>query len=614
VLEIFTNFILNLPVSVDLLIIDEIESLLDSMVSPTMQTPCCREALVAVIRNARQVIAMQAELSDHTYDFIFPNRRRACKSGVLRLLWRIAPSNISKHVLEIPTERQWARGLQESLAKGERIVILADSKSKVRELHKWITSPGPDGCGVDANEVYIYTSDSTPSAKNDIVNCENVWITSRIVMYSPTITYGVDFNPSESYFDAVFAHASGNSVSVKTFSQMMNRIRVPKQRLIWLYLNAPIHGTIPKDTPMNVNAVITMVLGRHLRDPSTVIRTASDALANPALVAICGAPMTRLVHRIIRDNRESGYRFATDLRSQVLLCDYTMEAVERPTDLEKKRQAPVGSFGRGSKKRKEEVVEDRVNEIMDPTRHDLEPIRESLGTELSSQVVQVSGIIEHNTKPVYIYNIRMLLKPDPTLVAFEDEYQVTKMGVLGVDALSSSLDRGYLYAYRDFLRTVIPDYEVSALFEPTILCKYSPKVAPSPKGMSELAFSGIPDTMFRSALISLGGENREYVIHTTNNRPCPLLAYHFGFTVGTKSTTFRWLKSPVQTVGFMTSLLNAISRKVTGFKILVWEEAGNVFLQYGPPERVKVVLDYINKANKTCFVFLVLPHVICYKR
>jgi hypothetical protein len=73
--------------------------------------------------------------------------------------------------------------------------------------------------------VLVYHGDSSPSHKATIAQCDDFWSQYDVVIASPTITYGVDFNPPEAHFHKTYAFFKGTSVDDQSAFQMLERAR-----------------------------------------------------------------------------------------------------------------------------------------------------------------------------------------------------------------------------------------------------------------------------------------------------------------------------------------------------------------------------------------------------
>lgn len=93
----------------------------------------------------------------------------------------------------------------------------------------------------------MHTSRTADSLKKELENVNKFWINYQVVLYSPTIECGVDFN--EKHFDKIYCVMKNGShtCSQRSFLQMVGRIRQLECYQIMCYydgpviVNAPIH-------------------------------------------------------------------------------------------------------------------------------------------------------------------------------------------------------------------------------------------------------------------------------------------------------------------------------------------------------------------------------------
>ena len=75
----------------------------------------------------------------------------------------------------------------------------------------------------------------TPKAtKRDVANCNTLWTEVDILIYSPTISSGVNFEPGYPYFHYIMPYATHRSSCARVFMQQIKRVRECKNRtIIW---------------------------------------------------------------------------------------------------------------------------------------------------------------------------------------------------------------------------------------------------------------------------------------------------------------------------------------------------------------------------------------------
>ena len=69
---------------------------------------------------------------------------------------------------------------------------------------------------------------------NDVLkNYKNEWSNCHILLYSPTIEAGVDYD--KEYFNTCMGYMSNNSTSARAFSQMLHRVRHTTENEIFFF-------------------------------------------------------------------------------------------------------------------------------------------------------------------------------------------------------------------------------------------------------------------------------------------------------------------------------------------------------------------------------------------
>src|SRR4051794_39238300 len=88
-------------------------------------------------------------------------------------------------------------------------------------------------------KVLLYTSESSQQDKRSVAQCNDIWIHYDVLVYSPTIGAGVDFNPDKAHFDAIMAWGAAGVNPVREFMQMVGRVRVVRSRTVHVHIPSP---------------------------------------------------------------------------------------------------------------------------------------------------------------------------------------------------------------------------------------------------------------------------------------------------------------------------------------------------------------------------------------
>lgn len=114
-----------------------------------------------------------------------------------------------------------------SIRKGEKICISILSTKEIAYLKKKLKKMGV--------KFIIHTRDTDDELKRLLKTVNELWIQFQVVIFSPTISVGVDF--CVKYFDKIFAYVVPNTASPRIFLQMLGRVREVKNNNILTYYN-----------------------------------------------------------------------------------------------------------------------------------------------------------------------------------------------------------------------------------------------------------------------------------------------------------------------------------------------------------------------------------------
>jgi superfamily II DNA or RNA helicase len=85
----------------------------------------------------------------------------------------------------------------------------------------------------------IHTRESDDKFKKELAKVNELWVKYQIVLFSPTISVGVDF--TKIHFDKIYGIITPNTASPRTFKQMLGRLRTLKNpEIICYYQNITI--------------------------------------------------------------------------------------------------------------------------------------------------------------------------------------------------------------------------------------------------------------------------------------------------------------------------------------------------------------------------------------
>ena len=193
----------------DLIIMDEIESLLFHLSSKTMKDRMniCF-LLEQFIKSAPWIIALDADFGQRAFDFL-----SGIKSTPTILINHFKPkykriffftSNYEKRLFQII----------EDLKNNKNIIIVTLSLGIANEIYE----------NIKHFKVELYSSSSDDSLKQKLLNVNHFWTQKQCIIYTPTIDAGVDFHV-KGYFHTMYCFICKKSSTPRGLLQATGRVR-----------------------------------------------------------------------------------------------------------------------------------------------------------------------------------------------------------------------------------------------------------------------------------------------------------------------------------------------------------------------------------------------------
>jgi len=232
------------PNNIDLLIVDESESIFNVIGSHTLQAK--GEGLnnllmfEKAVRTAKKVLVMDAFLSKRSINAVETIRPNAKKSVCVNE-WK--PSKRTAVMCE-SKDALWIK-ISQCLEAGERCVVVSGSKKfainiVANAINMGLVKANCDEDGIvspldGVNDVRLYHS-GNPLDLSTKVNEE--WSSCKLLCYSPTITCGVSYDNPEAKFDRLFVYMPNKfSACFRDATQALKRVRHFNKDEIFISLN-----------------------------------------------------------------------------------------------------------------------------------------------------------------------------------------------------------------------------------------------------------------------------------------------------------------------------------------------------------------------------------------
>jgi hypothetical protein len=216
------------PEPVDLLILDEVESILAQFNSGLhKQFNAAFAVFQWMMATARFVVCMDANLSDRTYRTL----ERLRPGRPPHFHWNRFQRAADDAYFFTADQGAWLGRLYGAIRAGQRVVIPTNSLAEGRAFEEAIRREFPD------REVMMYSSETSPSEKTrHFSDVHTFWGKLDVLIFTPTCSAGVSFELE--HFDALFGYFCDVSCDVETCRQMLGRVRNLRTREHYICLRA----------------------------------------------------------------------------------------------------------------------------------------------------------------------------------------------------------------------------------------------------------------------------------------------------------------------------------------------------------------------------------------
>lgn len=218
----------------DIIIVDECESMARYLSSSHFKKN--NKALYIInkyeyyIKNANNVYILDADLSDRCmiyYNKLIKNDNELInKKLIINTFKPYSHYKITSMEYEL-----WLVKIMDYLKNDKKIVIAMTSNNKAKDLLICINNNYPD------KKVLIIHRETTDDEKMDSVkNVNEKWSEYDIIIYTPSVNMGISYDVVD-YFDAIFGYGCHGSVGAQEFTQMLHRVRHPKEKNIFVSID-----------------------------------------------------------------------------------------------------------------------------------------------------------------------------------------------------------------------------------------------------------------------------------------------------------------------------------------------------------------------------------------
>lgn len=220
---------IKIPAKVDLLILDEIESIWSQFSSGNLTDYC---GIMSVYRYllsySTKIIVMDAHLNSRTHRLL-KYVRPTYDDEVHKYVNHYNPSHDYKYIV-IPRTVFYCVMLRK-VDNEKKIMILTNSIKESNEMYELLINHNPK------LKIGLYNSRTKESKKaRHFSNVTKYWTQYDCIICTPTVSAGISYEVE--YFDCIFGSFNSMSCNVETCRQMLCRVRNIKSKKVYLNIKS----------------------------------------------------------------------------------------------------------------------------------------------------------------------------------------------------------------------------------------------------------------------------------------------------------------------------------------------------------------------------------------
>jgi hypothetical protein len=190
----------------DLIVLDEIEGLLNHISYDRIDQNHIHNILCKTLNKATKVLCLDGDLSDRSLDFV----SGLSDSDSYKIYQNDYKPNQKKFVFTHDGE-EFMKQIRTDLTNGKKVCIVSLTK-------------GEEFKEIFEKDFKVIIHNSLERNKEILKNVKTEWINAELLIYSPSVEAGVDFDV-KNHFHKCYSNITNTSTSYRAFSQMLNRIR-----------------------------------------------------------------------------------------------------------------------------------------------------------------------------------------------------------------------------------------------------------------------------------------------------------------------------------------------------------------------------------------------------
>jgi hypothetical protein len=171
-----------------------------------------------IIFNSKKLLMLDGDFSNRSYTY--------CDYFGKSVILENECKKDKKHLIYTNHRKYFEQQIENDLKAGLNIIICSMSSKLASHYNKLYK---------DTYKTILHCSDSDDKLKENLKDVKNFWKLFQLLIYSPSIESGVNFDID--HFDKIYVVLSTKSTSQRGLLQMMGRVRKLKDYDILVYLN-----------------------------------------------------------------------------------------------------------------------------------------------------------------------------------------------------------------------------------------------------------------------------------------------------------------------------------------------------------------------------------------
>ena len=217
----------------DYVIVDECESTARYITSRHFTKNSKASVIVSTleqrISEANQVVIMDADLSNRCTEYY--KTIMNINDEDVKLIVNTFKA-FSEYTITAMSYDDWVQKILEDIGEDKKLAIPMASNSKAKDLKTKIEQDYPE-----CRTLLIHKETKDEDKIAGLMKVNDTWQAYDVIIYTPSVCMGVSFDVPN-YFNNIYAYGCEQSLGSQEFCQMLHRIREPKDKTIFLSLNA----------------------------------------------------------------------------------------------------------------------------------------------------------------------------------------------------------------------------------------------------------------------------------------------------------------------------------------------------------------------------------------